>query len=351
MILWLLFFFALSAVFFFYHMMKKSLIKTLFFAIGWIGLFVFSAFRYDVGWDYSMYYALAGGKNYDAVGFLNYHYDRMGLVTQWMLDLADSMHCPTVFFVITTFIILACLTYACFKLSMWPEMSLMLCFALPHFYLDSFSTVRQWCAIALSSAALALFINEKKRPAAVLNAVAVFFHSSALLFFLIWFIPAKKLKRSYYIWLIVVCAVLKEFFLNFLLLGGGRFASYVSGKIGDGGTKIVFLYLIIFVLMWLFQKRLADFTKKDILLFNIAFVGVMLAVILNGYGHVAFRIPIYFFIAVIFLIPKYFGLIRFKSLSFMVLTAVCALLLIVSLAISNTPVKNPYIPYRILFWE
>ena len=332
-------------------MIKKSLLRKLSFIVGWILLFVFSAFRYDVGWDYSMYYALAGGNNYDSVGLLNFHYDRMGLVTQWLLDLANYAQSPTIFFVITSFITLACLTYASFKLSIWPEMSLMLCFVLPHFYLDSFSTVRQWCAIAISCAALALFVNGKKRNAAILNAVAVFFHSSALLLFLVWFIPTKKLKRSYYIWIIVVCAILKEFLLNFLLLGGGRFASYVSGKIGDGGTKIVLFYLIIFVLIWIFQKKLTDFTKKDVFLFNIAFIGVVLAVILNGSGHVAFRIPIYFFIVVIFLIPKYFGLIRFKTLSFMFFSVVSALLLVVSLAINNTPFKNPYIPYRNVFLE
>ncbi len=343
MLLWILFFLFLSFVFFFFYLTGKKR----FYILGCIILLVFSAIRFDVGWDYPMYFTLAGGKNYEAYAMLDFHYERMGFAIEKLLDFSNYMHNPYVFFIITSSIIVLCLAYAFFKISPRPELSLLCCFAYPHFFLDSYSTIRQWCAIAICFVALTFLFDKRKVWYVVSVLTASLFHPSAFIFFLINLIPHKLFSRKMYVGIIIAVMSYKYILIDYMLGFGGKFAYYISNKVGDGGAKISLMFLFFFIALFMIRKKVKSENFSYFL--NIIFVGVLMSIIFSGLGHIAFRLPIYMMMFVCFAVPLFYSVVKNKIGFYWIFCLSHILMLVINLVVNDTPIKNPYVPYKTVF--
>lgn len=317
-----------------------------FFVAGFLLLFLFTAFRFDIGWDYHMYYTLAGGKNYGGLSMVSFHLSRMEPAVLFLLNLSESLKNPQLFFIVTSVIILLGVTVACFKLTRSPEIALMFFLSYPHMYLDSLSTIRQWCAIAIVYLALNPLLKGKKYLFVLLVLLASAFHSTALIFLGVLLVPRKELSLKFIMTLLACGLVFKSVLINFMLPYMGKYAMYILEGVGEGGGKIVYANILVFFVLLILRKRVVDKNESFDYLFNIMLVGTFFSVLLAGFGHIAFRVPMYFFVAVILIIPCYMNLFRPKKFAYIIFSLICICLLSASLLLSHTSEKDPYIPYK-----
>ena len=121
---------------------------------------------------------------------------------------------------------------------------------------------------------------------------------------------------------------------------------YILEGVGEGGGKMVYANIFLFVVLLLLRKRIVKRDTSFNYFFNIVLVGTFLSVLLAGFGHIAFRVPMYFFLAAILIIPYYVDLFRPKKFAFMFYSIFCISLLTASLYLSYTPERDPYVPYK-----
>lgn len=322
-----------------------------FFFISFILLFVFTAFRFDIGWDYHMYYALAGGKNYGGLSMLSFHMSRMEPAITFLLNLSENLNYPQLFFVLTSFLILSGLTFVCFKLTKSPELALMFFLSYPHMYLDSLSIVRQWCAVAIVYMALVPLMKGRKSMFVLLVLLASTFHFTSLIFLGVLFVPKKELSGKFITILLVSILFFKSLLVRFLLPYMGKYAMYILEGVGEGGGKMVYANILLFIVLILLRRRVVNRDDSFNYFFNIVLVGASFSILLAGFGHVAFRVPMYFFLATILIIPYYVDLFRPKKFAFVFYSMLCISLLTATLYLSYTPERDPYVPYKNVLFD
>lgn len=181
-------------------------------------VFIFSAIRYGIGYDYYSYYAVV---NQDS--FLLLSWQPIPMILGKL-----SAYTNTYYFFFLTSLFICIFLYLSFKYSKVIEYkweSLLVYISFPLFYMFNMSTIRQAMAYSIVFAAYTVFYNNNLKKT-ILCIVAVLCHLSAIGAFII-LIPFEKIKTRYLLILFIISFVSGEAFVNIV----GSYASYFS--VGD----------------------------------------------------------------------------------------------------------------------
>ena len=317
-------------------------------------LFVFSAIRYDVGYDYMMYLdILRYEPDYDRFEFLEYLLQRF----------AAQTYIP-IFFIVNSFITVYFAKWAIEKLSVNVSISLLAFFCLPLLYTHSLSIIRFWSGVSVLFYATTFIYEKKWIQFAVFYIISYFLHGSMVVGILFTPLVLFEISRIANIILLIFSFVGGEFVLNRLL--GSSLADYgILGErlnyyanIGDtesAMTKIPYLYLaidILFLFLWTRNKNKSSAVlHKYITIFNI---GVSILFLLSFDNTLNSRLCRPFLIYIILVVPLILKHLRgeTKRMSTLAFTLAASALFLYTITIYNDTLgKSEYLPYRIIFLE
>src|SRR5690606_36996983 len=108
-------------------------------------VFLFSALRFDVGYDYEMYYSLIKGD----IKFLEDQLNRLQFLSRKLITFSHDIDFSQLFFIVSSFLIIY-LTYKTIKTHSTDFIISTLVFiSFPIFFLNSLSIVRQYIAVSV----------------------------------------------------------------------------------------------------------------------------------------------------------------------------------------------------------
>lgn len=267
-------------------------------------MFIFSAIRYGIGYDYYGYMSSALHQVAD------YTIKRFEPLSRLLIEIGYHTHYQ-VFFVLCAFLTLYPLYKACLKLSINPAYSLVVYFLFPMLYLESFSIVRN--AIAYSFALYSfILLNEKKLLRSLLMiAIGFMFHKSAAIAILIY--PIYFLRLNFKINLIIYVA---SFFISQLVMRiVGNYADAISllanvehyaDTARSGGGTMTYIVNAIAIFNFVIWKKLEETNHINSKFLTLSCAGVCLwNVFLHVDSTIALRLGSFFLIYIIFLVPQY----------------------------------------------
>lgn len=321
-------------------------------------LFVFSAIRFDVGFDYTMYLNVLNSRH---------DYERFEFFEFLIQQLARHTYIP-LFFIINSFITVYFAKWTIEKLSVNISLSLYAFLCMPLLFTHSFSIVRFWSGVSiLFYASTFLFDKRNKKNLIyflIFWIISINFHGSMAIGILFLPLCLFRISRATNLMVLLVSFIAGEFVLSQLLgsslsnygMLGTRLDDYAHrGNTESGMTKLPYLYLaidFIFILLWSNGKRKSDILKnKFITIFNI---GVSFLFLFSFDNTLSSRLCRPFLIYIVILVPfilKGFKL-QTRQLSKFAFTIGAAALFFYTITIYNDGLgKSEYLPYKVVFFE
>lgn len=320
-------------------------------------MFIFSAIRYGIGYDYYAYMKSALHQVQD------YALERFEPLSRLLVDIGYHTHYQ-VFFIISSFLILYPVYKCCIKLSINPVYSLVIFFMFPMFYLEGLSIVRN--AIAYSFILYAyLLLTQKRLILSVLFVVmSVMFHKSALIGVLIYPLYYVQLNKKIHL-ILFVCSFLVSNLAQRVLSDYASIIPFLSSVEGylefgrqEGGTMTLIVnFLTIFhFFIWDKMVKFNSDNLKKLCCFNVG--ACLWNIMLPIDSTLALRLSTFFLMFLIFIVPqyKYIFSVRYRKLvglmsySFFVVLFLSYFLINIS-AYLKVPERMSNLPYQTIFFH
>lgn len=304
-------------------------------------IFLISALRYNVGWDYEAYFEWASR------GIDPYLEQIMEPLSKVMLELAFHSGEPQSFFVMSSLIVVGIFAYSYIRCSPLPALSILAFFSSPLLFLVSLAIVRQSMAAAVVFFALTV-LEKRHKLALVFLLLAGLLHFSAWFVVLIWPLLRWFDRPVPTIWYIValVCAPLMSSMLAvvsrpYMPLS---YSSYLQND-SVSGFKLILLYDLLAVFI-LFLRHLGAPTPPRRL--NFFMLGVVLLALLGGINEVVGRLAYYFLPFIALVLPNSIARIRPVVFTRLITLFVLAGLFFMQIYVAaQDPIKDPYQPYQL----
>ena len=291
------------------RVMPKNIAYWYFFIL----LLIISGFRYNVGYDYPVYYN-------HIVESSTWAIENFEFIPRCFLIASKRLNMPWLFFFLFSFTTLGLFFTAIKKFSVDTYVSLVIFFTL--FFLTSLSSVRQWLAIALVFYSYK-YIQERSFIKFLFCVVlAGNCHTTAyiaiLLYPMFWWIPSN----------IIIFSSLALFFLHDKLLtlilnilNLGKYQIYLENMAfsNRGGGKVAFVYyVLIFInLFFYFYFKLYKKNSDEKRLIAITTFGITFHSMLGT--STGLRLAYYFYIFFIVLEPVVFKRVKEKKFQYIIL--------------------------------
>lgn len=302
-------------------------------------LFVFSAVRFDVGFDFNTYYDVISDPNH-----LEYY--RFSVLDRKLIDASRLLGIKQFYFIATSLIINYLIFKTFLKYSSNFFISAIIFFVIPIFYLYSFSIIRQFAAIAIVFYSIRYVIDKRLFYFLAAIAIASIFHVSALVALPLYFIGSKKFSNGLLIFMsiavIIAPKIMKEGIISYL----PYYSHYLESEDGHGWT-MMYLLLIFFAFVAIKSKLIKNL--ENIIYYNSYVFGVFLYCFFIQFGDIAPRIGFYYLIFITLLIPEV--LIEYKNRQIVPLVCFSFFLLfsVNFYFFDKNTYKNPYLPYEYFF--
>ena len=296
---------------------KKRWIKILCYIMAVMPFFVVSAFRYDLGTDYTRRYVFDYNITLQGVDVPNLEILFKGIMKFCMIFTEE----PYLMFAITSAIIVGFILGTSFTKSQDKILSVCI-FLLGGFFFDSLNIMRQYMAMSLIFFGYQFLLKSKRWYLAYIAIViiATLIHSSAIIM-LILVLLNKKMLVSWK-WVLPVCVIivlLNENLMNILefFVQNTRFSVYLTGKLAQGEFSYLFVaenLIIYLMMMYIYSKnkKLDNIQTQDILFLNIQALALIVMVL--GSTHMLFiRTALYFSIFQVISLPYYISKIPVKE--------------------------------------
>ena len=309
------------------------------FLVLFIYLFIFTAIRYMVGWDYIHYY--------DAVRYNidNNIVSRGEALTVFIVELSRYFKSPLLYFSINAFIFYFSLYFFIKKFSADHWLSLLLFISFPLFFLNSLSVVRIFTAIALVLYAYNFLVERKFFRYILIVIIASMFHKSAL--FSLTFLIFSSLQISSIVWFVALAA--SPFLAKYVLPLISSFIlpvylGYLEPTEVTEGTKAIYFFVILAFIMIIFRQKIIKGEYRYLVLYNIYMFGVCFYITFIDFGTLGHRLSLYSTILAIIFFPAISALIieiRIK----LFFKFICCFLLAALFFYSLSILREAYIPY------
>lgn len=274
---------------------KNHIDKTLFF-ISSFCVFVFSAIRFNVGWDYKAYYYTI--KN----GLVTNIIDRGEIINIALIDLSRKLHFPFLYFILTSLIIVFSIYVLINKYSVNKWMSLILFVTFPLFYLNSMSVIRFFVALSISIFGLRYIEKKSFIKYLAVIFIATLFHKTALFCIVFYFVDKINFNRLQYI-LFLCCSPLFGLLFKFTTLKFFPvYQNYFNKANNQEGTKAIIIIVFVGIISTLCLKYIKE-NKAATMYFKFYFIGMCIYLLFASYGTLGHRLSLYGTIYLILLIP------------------------------------------------
>lgn len=278
--------------------------------LGFIGitlcLIVFSAVRYNVGWDYPAYVELIEGRMSLA------QFNRIEWLSRYLMLLSRYTF-TQLYFIINTIVGILCLYSVVDKYSEDKSLSMFLFLTFSLFYLMTMNIIRNFTAILIVMYACKLMLDKRYLYFIAIIFIAAGIHSSAYVGLLLPIIYILLMKYNIGLRFNVFCFIISLFISNVLLTILSSMSSnpllsaviyYIENNSSGSGNiykYILYLFDIIFFVLWKKMVAQNQLNKYWITLFN---VGVCFWNAFSFQYTLSIRMALYFIVWLIIIIPS-----------------------------------------------
>lgn len=311
---------------------------------------MFLGMRYDVGWDFPVYYELA----YDDILLRPPgQYQRLEFLNKMIYKITWFLKTPQVVIFIYSFLLIFFIKKGLDSERKYSVYAWLTFISIPIFFFSFMSLMRQSVAVAIVFFSYKYIRKQNVLKFCTCIFLASLFHSTALFVLPIYFFNKIRLNS---IWLFLV--FITSFFSKDLLLLiletelFSKYSIYVTQAIGGGGGVIYYLIIFICLFIILISNKLKEINSENNFFINAILAGGYIYIALIDLGHLGPRMSMYFLIFILYLsedvvemfYPKYF----FKAFFFLG----CFLLMLMSLYVDyKNPYKSQFLPYKIFLDE
>lgn len=303
-------------------------------AIPFILLFLVSAFRFDVGYDYFAYYGMVTDISDDNI-------DRLEPLSYLFVLIARYFEAPYLLFIL--FAIPTYLPVFWFsKQTGYPQLAFWI--FVFFFWLDSFGIIRQAAAMGIILIAFQALFEKNFIRYLLLCILASLFHMTALIMLPIYFVYYHCSWKSMLLIMIISLVFLKAIFA--VLIENELYVNYLLGDIEyEGGTLIRFFYIGLGLLMLYLSysnKTLDRLKEKFVILIPSFFFPFMLG------GSIGGRLSLYFYMLFIYLIPVVLSHSN-KKIRMVVMSFLCLYFFMLLYVSAQNTTRSPNVPYQHIF--
>lgn len=302
-------------------------------------IILFAAIRYDVGWDYNVYERILN--IYKATGVIIYERDE--LFSNWLYTFSINTNIY-LFFVITSILTYGLVCITLYKYSKDYMVSVLLFVIFPLFYLNSFSVIRNFLAVAITFYGIKYILEKKLLRYIITIVLASMFHKSALIA-LIGILPLLiNITPIVSIITMLFLLLLKPLIYTIMTtLNLGVYNLYINtGTSTNGQTAFLLLAgIYTLVILRIFKEKDQSFNKY----FFLFSIGISIFVLFWGMGELSHRLSLYFTIYVLLLIPY---VVRSKLTLLLYVTA-CSILFLYIIVTYGNMMQSDFVPYKTLF--
>lgn len=300
--------------------------------IAYLIIVLISLLRFDVGWDYKVYYQAVAGNDIYAIR-------RFEPLSQLFFQIAFIIQIPQFVFILfgvpTYALILTTIRHQSKNIGF--SILLYFCF----FYLESLGFIRQALAVAICFYAIKYIQTRRFLPFFICTIIAVLFHYSAVLYLCAYPLYGR-VKLNQLIWFLPLLFVVRE--IVFILLDSiGLYTFYLEELYTmKGGSLIRFFYIFLFFSLFLFKRKQLSDSEN----YYFFMIGLALSFPFLLGSHLGVRLSSYFYIYYILLIPN---IVDKAKVRFAYTLTALAFLLFTLFLTTKDPVKSQYIPYQFIF--
>lgn len=299
-------------------------------------LFIFSAIRFDVGFDFQTYYEVISDLNHS-------EYYRFGVADRALIDISRFFAFEQIYFIATSLFINYLVVKTFSKYSSNIFISTLVYLAIPIFYLYSFSIIRQFVAISIVIYSVKYIIRRNAANFSISILIATLFHASALVALPLYFITAKRFSNITLLALSLL-ATLSPVTVKPLIETYLPYYSHYLSSNGSHGWTMMYLLSIFFAFAVSHGRGIN--TKKGILFYNAYAIGFFLYAFFIQFGEVAPRVSFYYLIFLTLLLPELLANYKNKQALAISSGLFIALFFVNFYFFDKIEVKNPYLPYQ-----
>lgn len=296
---------------------KKKWIKVICCIMAIMPFFVVSAFRYDIGTDYTRRYVFDYNRTLQGIDVPNLEILFKAIMKFCMIFTEE----PYLMFAITSAIIVGFILGTSFSKSRDKILSVCI-FLLGGFFFDSLNIMRQYMAMSLIFFGYQFLLKSKRWYIAYVATViiATLIHSSAIIMLVLVLLTRKMLVS--WKWVLPACVIiliLNENLMNILgfFVQNTKFEAYLTGKFAQGEISYLFIaenLAIYLAMLYIYykNKKLDNIQTQDILFLNIQALALIVMVL--GSVHMLFiRTALYFSVFQVISVPYYISKIPNKE--------------------------------------
>lgn len=312
------------------------------FVLATLALFCFTAFRYDVGWDYMAYYNTI---EYNAITNIisNGEYFNISLI-----EISRTLNQTNLYFFVNALILFYMIVKTIKNYSKDAWLSLIFFIGYPLFYLNSLSVIRLFSALAISFYGFKYIREHKFFRYVITILIASMFHKSAIISIIFYFLKDIKFKTYKLVLILIMLPVISTLINNVVVMFFPRYAGYTEFTTGQEGTKAIVVFLAIGVISLLLRKKITknDYTAN--IYYNLFYVGLCIYLMFFNQGTMGHRLSLYGTIYSLLLVPHLVSLFNNKKerMFFNVLVYVfCILAFLFTIYVG----AETYIPYKTIW--
>lgn len=252
------------------------------------GAVIFSGFRYDAGNDFFSYMdILTGEKDYQRIEYL----------TSRLIDVAIYLESPYLFYLVTSFIYIAAVSYALFRSGTVGFSSVFLLLFFTASWLTSFGYIRQYVAISFVFLGFVFLFERKFARYLLFTAIACLFHKSAISSFValpFYILYAQKERGAVSHVAVLIAAFVSTELFVFFIKYFDLFSHYILYPSSGFGGGIFLVLLFVFSVNFCVAKVYKLRDKKFWVFSSMFFFGILLYAALLGFGEYVVRVAYYF---------------------------------------------------------
>lgn len=302
-------------------------------------IFSFSAFRYDVGWDYKAYYNTI---EYNVITNIVSNGEYANI---FLIDFTRYTGFTFFYFIITSFLCIFFIskTIRSYSENYWLSLILFICF--PLFFLNSLSVIRLFSALALTFYGFKYIEKKQFTKYLIMVIFASMFHKSAMIALIFYFANKIKFKNFKLLLFLISLPIIGNFINDFVIRYLPKYAVYTQETTIQEGTKAIIIFIIIGIIAMMLNKKITDNDRIANLYYNIYFMGLGIYLMFFNQGTMGHRLSLYGTIYMILLLPKMVSLIENKKERICIIAFIYMLSIIMFFYTVYVGAET-YIPYR-----
>lgn len=309
--------------------------------LSFLFLFVFSAIRFDVGYDFLSYYTAIADYGGDTETFR-----RFGFFHGILIKLSSYLEFFQLYFILTSFFFYYFFYLVIRDFSDFPVVSLMVFIAIPFFFLMSFNFIRQFSALILVYYGFRYIFERRVVSYFLIVLLASSIHYTSIIALPLYYLYSRRFH-----WMVYVLVLISSFFafplakyMVSVLIPG--YSHYLDSPNKGGAVFQFFIFILSSLFLALGQYR-GDVYRR--FYFDVFILGVVLYNTFQPIGFAGTRVSYYYLFSLVLLVPKLFISVRprqFLAIFFLLISILFSISLVLH---SKVGTRSPSIPYSIFF--